>query len=564
MKFISIPLTIFGRALLKFTREHGLALAVTYITIACGVLSLLLFAFLIELCLEPLPVQFPATAIGMIILYIILVITHRFSPDRAFRLINASLRPAADWTIGNMGVFFTPSFILIPMRPPISALEIGLLCAMFLPAFLITWIGTVLLCKLVTFLAKNDQNENINTNGLRESDAEKHLSGEANSVCINVMTSSPQAPVHEADQDAMSPQDYISQSHISHSSSVSTSLHHSNRNPNDLDSEKGADEKGSAKSIKNIKKDLDSSPAEEKFTTMLKLWFNPLLYFCLFLVGLPLYFSPGGNARSLPLFLSILALSWLFSRRVVPTLWQTALHPILVTSTITVLCIWGFGAMKGIGLIENLSHFTSGSNYLVILRHSRGTVIDAPGAGDVLKSILVAGIISLAFPLFKYRQGLYDNMFKIIFVTLPNCAVSLLLWPYLSRLMGIAPDRGVSFAGRFLSTPFGIQMLSAVRGDQSLVVVLICVTGILAVLSKDLLFGMLCVRTKAGSDDSFTMGATLGVIGGAIGTATLMNTHPQAAAIATVTFVLYGVAMLSLVAIPQVAHYVGSLAGLGL
>ncbi|EGG06365.1 uncharacterized protein MELLADRAFT_86531 [Melampsora larici-populina 98AG31] len=543
MKFISIPLTIFCRALLKFIREDGPALAITYITIICGVLFLLLFAFLIELCLEPLPIQFPATAI-----------------DRAFRFINASLRPAADWTIGNMGVFFTPSFILIPTRPAISAGEIGLLCAMFLPAFLITWIGTVLLCKLVTFLTKEDQNKNLVTTDVRESDAKKSSSGAADAVCINVMTLS-QASDHEADRNVISSQAYTSQSH---GSSGSTSSDHSNRGPNCFEPEKGDGDAGSAKSIKTTKNDPDFSSTEEEFTTKIKLWFNPLVYFCVFLVGLPLYFTPGGNPRSLPLFLSTLSLSWQFSRRVVPKLWQTALHPILVTSIITVLCIWGFGAMKGIGLVENLSHFTSGTTYLLILRHSRGVAIDAPGAGDVLKSILVAGIISLAFPLFKYRQGLYDNMFKIIFVTLPNCAVSLLLWPYMSHRMGIAPDRGVSFAGRFLSTPFGIQMLSAVRGDQSLVVVLICVTGILAVLTKDLLFALLRVRTKAGSDDSFTIGATLGVIGGAIGTATLMDNHPQAAAIATVTFVLYGVAMLSLVAIPQVANYVGFLAGLGL
>lgn len=58
------------------------------------------------------------------------------------------------------------------------------------------------------------------------------------------------------------------------------------------------------------------------------------------------------------------------------------------------------------------------------------------------------------------------------------------------------------------------------------------------------------------------MGTTLGVIAGAIGTSSLIIKSPRAAAIATVTFVMYGIILLSLVAIPSIARYVGYLSGI--
>lgn len=60
-----------------------------------------------------------------------------------------------------------------------------------------------------------------------------------------------------------------------------------------------------------------------------------------------------------------------------------------------------------------------------------------------------------------------------------NCVAALLLWPYLAGVMGMDGPRAITFAGRFMSTPFGIELLKATGGDESLVVVLICVTGIL-------------------------------------------------------------------------------------
>lgn len=82
--------------------------------------------------------------------------------------------------------------------------------------------------------------------------------------------------------------------------------------------------------------------AEDVWVDRMKTWFDPMVYTILFLIGLPLFFTPGGHQRSLPLFLATVSLAWLFSRRVIPGPWQKILHPILVTSGITIL---SFGSL---------------------------------------------------------------------------------------------------------------------------------------------------------------------------------------------------------------------------
>lgn len=79
-------------------------------------------------------------------------------------------------------------------------------------------------------------------------------------------------------------------------------------------------------------------------------WFDPVVYFVVFLIGIPLFFTSGGANRSLPLFIGTVALAWIFSRRVVPQPWQKFLHPILVTSGITVVALWIFAAIKSMTL----------------------------------------------------------------------------------------------------------------------------------------------------------------------------------------------------------------------
>ncbi|KAI9627793.1 hypothetical protein KEM48_011992 [Puccinia striiformis f. sp. tritici PST-130] len=205
--------------------------------------------------------------------------------------------------------------------------------------------------------------------------------------------------------------------------------------------------------------------------------------------GIPLYFSPDGEKRSLPLFTGVVSLAWLFSKRAISPSYQKVFHPILVTSFITVFVVWALSAIKGHTLTQcitqSLLHWRQLSNSLPEKRRlgwkctqcGRPTIDTASG-----------GIVALAFPMFRYRADLYNNFFRLFVVVTPNCVVSLLFWPWVAAKMGMSGDRAITFAARFMSTPFGIQFIVATGGDNSLVVVLICITGIFAVIVRDPLF----------------------------------------------------------------------------
>ncbi|KAI9617858.1 hypothetical protein H4Q26_012722 [Puccinia striiformis f. sp. tritici PST-130] len=307
--------------------------------------------------------------------------------------------------------------------------------------------------------------------------------------------------------------------------------------------------------------DASLSP-EERLAKRLEVWFDPAVYIFLLLIGIPLYFSPDGEKRSLPLFTGVVSLAWLFSKRAISPSYQKVFHPILVTSFITVFVVWALSAIKGHTLTQSLNRYSTGANYLILFRRSEGWDGSAPSAGDLLSTLLVGGIVALAFPMFRYRADLYNNFFRLFVVVTPNCVVSLLFWPWVAAKMGMSGDRAITFAARFMSTPFGIQFIVATGGDNSLVVVLICITGIFVSRHRQRpALQALPDTNHAGSDDYFTIGCTIG------------SSPPRSDIIPhdkplssrrhfTVTFVVYGLALLALVAVPPIANYVGQLAGL--
>jgi hypothetical protein len=105
--------------------------------------------------------------------------------------------------------------------------------------------------------------------------------------------------------------------------------------------------------LKAEKKPADESlTPEERLAARLEVWFDPAVYFLVLIIGIPLFLSPGGESRTLPLFTGVVSLAWLFSKRAITPSYQKVLHPILVTSFITVFVVWAFGAMKGLTLTQ--------------------------------------------------------------------------------------------------------------------------------------------------------------------------------------------------------------------
>ncbi|MBW0515265.1 hypothetical protein O181_054980 [Austropuccinia psidii MF-1] len=614
-------MNIYRKAAKKFWKNYHRTILSHYIQAPLGIVVILIYVFLIDLVIDLLPFTFPASAICMLLLFALMLLLHWLSPNFAFHYFHKFLQPASDWLLASMGLFFTSSFILIPRKDPLSGKQIGLIVAFFLPSFLLMWIGTVAICKLLTILwpqgsSTTNIGEKYNDEKVlkpgeggisRETLSEDQLNDSPNRLSQHIESETGQSfptsrPERNDDLETGGAYSPSSSPQVPSCSSSVSERQNNTRNPPlqthsntpNLDLQMHAtltlvDEPrqnnfGYMKSIssemigmcrfwdfkllqRTIKQKFsptqtEKMPPEDSIAIKFEYWFDFVIYLFLAIIGLPLFYTSGGENRSLPLFTGVVSLSWLFSRRIIPQPWQKVLHPILVTSFLTVFIVWGLGAIKGLTLPKVLRYYSTGADYLVLFRRQRGWNGSPPSAGDLMATLLTAGIVSLAFPLFKYRADFFNNFFRLFVVVIPNCVMALLLWPWLAHKIGMTGEQAIAFSGRFMSTPFGIQLLVATGGDKSLVVVLICITGIFAVLVRDPLFKLCRVRITVGSEEYFTIGCTIGVIAAAIGTSSLMLNYPRAAATATVMFIIYGIILLALVAVPNISSYVGHLSGL--
>jgi putative effector of murein hydrolase len=205
--------------------------------------------------------------------------------------------------------------------------------------------------------------------------------------------------------------------------------------------------------------------------------FDRLTYLILFLfLGVPIYYVTG-YAMPAQLTFNILAY---FTALSLPSRWRQFLHPVLVSSGITVLGIWILGLIRGDSLDTSLSAYKTGTNYLELWHGKKH--LKPPGPGDLLVSALDASIVALALPMFSYRMELKRHFFAIV---IPNVAVSigsLFGYPMLCYAIGISASRSLAFAGRSLTLALATPAVKNLGGDANTVAALAIMSGILGAL----------------------------------------------------------------------------------
>ena len=163
-----------------------------------------------------------------------------------------------------------------------------------------------------------------------------------------------------------------------------------------------------------------------------------------------------------------------------PAHWRQFLHPVLVSSAITVLGIWVMGLVRGDDLDDVLGEYRTGTNYLKLWHENKH--LKAPGAGDIFGSVLDASIVALALPMFQYRKELRAHFFAIV---IPNVAISigsLFGYPALCYAIGISSKRSLAFAARSLTLALAIPAVNNLGGDSNTVAALAIMSGIFGVL----------------------------------------------------------------------------------
>jgi putative effector of murein hydrolase len=215
----------------------------------------------------------------------------------------------------------------------------------------------------------------------------------------------------------------------------------------------------------------------QRWAAFISLNLDRITFTALFLIiGLPVYYITG-YAMPAQLMINVLAY---FAALAIPSQWMQFLHPVLISSAITVLSIWVLGLTRGYSLQEVLHAYKTGTKYLQLWKGE--TNLQAPGAGDIFSSVLDASIVALALPMFRYRMELKQHFLLIV---LPNVAIaisSLFAYPYLCHAIGISSQRSLSFAARSLTLALATPAVSNLGGDLNTVAALCIMSGILGVL----------------------------------------------------------------------------------
>jgi len=205
--------------------------------------------------------------------------------------------------------------------------------------------------------------------------------------------------------------------------------------------------------------------------------FDRITYGILFLfVGIPIYYSTG---YAMPAHLTFNVLAY-FAAIALPPRWKQFLHPVLLSSGITILGIWILGLIRGDSLDDVLGVYKTGTNYLTLWHDEKH--VPKPGAGDIFGSVLDVSIVALALPMYNYRLELKRHFFAIVAPNVVISVGSLFGYPALCYAIGISSKRSLAFAARSLTLALATPAIKNVHGDLNTVAALAIMSGILGVL----------------------------------------------------------------------------------
>ncbi|KZF21549.1 hypothetical protein L228DRAFT_283698 [Xylona heveae TC161] len=535
-----------------------------------GVVLIMLACFGVNQLIGLSSVGFPASVACMIVLFFALVALDFVLGEKRTRALIKLIDIPAGWSLRFMSIFFTPSFVLLPLSPSISGKEIGLIVAVFLIGYFVIFSATAYLARGLQLLlgtSKRAMTERAEEMGHELDEipiSERHRQESKDSQTASTSTLGPRLASTQPEQ----------------STSLNTPIGGADEHDPELENppEPAADiaaplraqdpstirGTGGPPAHDDIHTREPSPPRAQprqdpppltraqRWATFINKYLDTLTYLTLMIfVGIPVYYGAG---YAMPLHLPLNVLMY-FSAMAIPPKYKRFLHPVLVSSGFTILGVWVLALIKGNSLFDGLHDYSTKTKYLQLFDGKHG--IRAPGGGDIFSSILDVSIVALALPMFQYRKELMRHFISITFPTLSLGAVSLFLYPLVSHAVGIAPTRALSFSSRSLTLALAMPATANLGGDLNLEAVVAIMSGVMGALIGNTLLKWLRIP----EDDYVTRGVTLGANSSAIATAMLLVTDPRAAALSCLSMSLLGTMMVALTSVPPLVKIVAGLAG---
>ncbi|TDZ14002.1 Plastidal glycolate/glycerate translocator 1 [Colletotrichum spinosum] len=513
----------------------------SWLYVPSGIMVILAACFGVSVIFQTAGVSFPASVACLILLFFGLLLSELVLGNHKTRAIVAVIDVPAGWSLRWINVFFTPSFIMLPLSPSIGIAEVMKIIAVFLIGFVVMMAFAAYLTRglqLVLGSSKRAVTERAEEMG-NETDeipladtpprtestpGSRTISAAPSSLSLN--TIAPPPPSQNATHNFL-PADNTT---ITPSAAGDETLTVQNTS---LPPQTPLPMPRSHLWAARIRANLDMSI------------YAAILTF----IGLPIYYATG---YGMPLHLSLIILIYAAAASI-PATWRQYLHPVLVSSFFSVLSIWALAAVRGDSLFATLRSFRTGANYTYLWLHTNSGKL--PGAGDIFSTVLDASIVSLALPMYQYRRELKQHFVAIV---LPNIIMSiacLFCYPKLCYVIGISAERSLAFASRSLTLALALPATENLGGDLNTVAAVAIMSGIVGVLVGQRMLAWFRIP----EDDYITRGVTLGANSSAIATALLLRTDPRAAALSSLSMSLFGTITVLFTSIPPIASVIKSL-----
>lgn len=405
-------------------------------------------------------VDFPASVACLLILFVFLLVCDWILPAKHLGNLLSILKVPTEFALRTMNLYFTPSFVLLPTSTLISGAQIGALAGVFIVGYVVQFAVTGYSCMAIQWLSRKVRGHDTLSTGSdvventekMETPMQDHSVTTSTAFSSGNSTPTPWRKSQDNEQDFPKEHQVTSQSPDLMMGSVAPSQ--LEQNP-------------------TMTQQSDSSTKKQHWRSLLFKNIDRLTWLSLFLViGLPVYYTTG---YTMPIFICINILCFQGANAVPPKIKRIA-HPVLVCALFSILLIWGFSVSKGLTLYEGLSLYKTGTSYMDYLRGAPG--LPRPGAGDILASLLDASIVSLAMPMYQYRQEL-RHYFASIFVPVVVLTVpSLFGYPPLCASLGISATISLAVAPRSVTLALAQLSTQNLGGNTSAISVIAVVSGI--------------------------------------------------------------------------------------
>ncbi|KAF4334688.1 hypothetical protein FBEOM_11460 [Fusarium beomiforme] len=517
-----------------------------------GITIILAICFGVDSIFYKFNVSFPASVTCMMLLFFALIASESLLGTHKTRKLVNIIDVPAGWSLRWMGIFFTPSFVLLPLSPPIGIVEVMIIIAIFVIGFFImmalaAW--TTRSLQLALGVSRRSRSQHAEELGRQTPDLS---TGDIHSPEMSRRTSLSRAGSQIPLMSVSAPNSEPTSAAPSRPQTPPQLRLQERHYANGQAPENAVEALNPATVLTQIPL---PPPKAELWAARISANLDVPIFVGLFVfVGIPLYYSTG---YAMPLHLAVNVLAWFGALSIAPKC-KEYLHPVLVSSLATVLVIWTLAATRGDSLTTTLHAYRTGAKYIQLWRNATSKQDLLPGAGDVFGTLLDASIVALALPMFQYRRELRTHFISIV---IPNAAISvasLLAYPPLCYACGISAARSLAFASRSLTLALAVPATVNLGGDVNTAAALAIISGILGpVLGARILRWL-----RVPEDDYVTRGVTLGVNSSAIATSVLLRTDPRAAALSSLSMSLFGTITVLFTSIPPAAAFVRGLVGL--